>query len=314
MPFVRAGGHRLEYAWVGGDGVSDAGASADAAADATADVAADAIADATANDNAHADAGAGVRAKHRVNGRITTPTIVFLHEGLGSLAMWKEFPERAARATGCRALVYSRYGYGKSDPLQSPRNPRFMHEEATIVLPELLDALEVDSPILFGHSDGGSIALLHAALTSRALTALIVMAPHVMVEDLSIASIAEAKAAYESTDLRARLARYHDDPDSAFRGWNDIWLHPDFRDWNIEDCLGSIRCPILAIQGVDDQYGTMRQIDAIATGATNASVELLKLPRCGHSPHRDQPDAVIDASVRFIAARIARVQAICGAS
>ena len=234
---------------------------------------------------------------HRGN----APWIVFLHEGLGSVAMWREFPLRLCAATSCRGLVYSRYGYGKSDSLTAPRQVDFMHDEARHALPQLLDQLQIVDPILFGHSDGGSIALLHAGLTTRAAAALIVMAPHVFVEELSVTSIAAAKVAWETTDLREKLRRYHDDPDSAFRGWNDIWLHPDFRTWNIEDCLGAMRCPVLAIQGEDDEYGTMAQIDRIEHGAVNAEVELLKLADCRHSPHRDQPDAVIAAVRRFLA-------------
>ncbi|MBP8296928.1 MAG: alpha/beta hydrolase [Burkholderiales bacterium] len=229
------------------------------------------------------------------------PWLVFLHEGLGSVAMWKDFPLKLCAATGCRGLVYSRHGYGKSDPLTAPRRADFMHDEARHALPELLDQLHIANPVLFGHSDGASIALLHAGLTSRPVAALVAMAPHVMVEDISIASIEAASVAWETTDLRERLRPYHDDPDSAFRGWNDIWLHPDFRSWNIEDCLPGIRCPVLAIQGVDDEYGTIDQIDRIARGAVNAEVELLKLADCRHSPHKDQPEAVIAAVQRFIA-------------
>ena len=227
--------------------------------------------------------------------------LVFLHEGLGSIAMWRDFPSRLCDAVGCRGLVYSRFGYGKSDPLAAPRRVDFMHDEAQHALPQLLDKLEIDNPVLFGHSDGGSIALLHAGLTQRPTAALVVLAPHVLVEEISITSIEAAKVAYETTDLREKLQRYHDDPDSAFRGWNDIWLHPDFRAWNIEDCLPGIRCPILAIQGVDDEYGTLEQIERIARGAVNTEVELLKLPDCGHSPHRDRPEAVIAATQKFIA-------------
>jgi pimeloyl-ACP methyl ester carboxylesterase len=251
-----------------------------------------------------------VAAGHRLEYELIGPErndsgwIVFLHEGLGSVALWRDFPRRLCEAIGRRGLVYSRHGYGKSDPLADwknvPRTGDFMHDEATRALPELLESLEIQRPVLFGHSDGGSIALLHAALTPRPVEALIVMAPHVRVEDLSIASIEAAKVTYETTDFRDKLARYHDDVDSAFRGWNDIWLNPDFRSWNIEDVLPAIRCPILAIQGVDDEYGTMEQIDRIARGATNARVELVKLPDCGHSPHRDQPQAVIAAARRFL--------------
>ena len=175
-----------------------------------------------------------------------------------------------------------------------------MHDEARHALPELLDALAIERPVLLGHSDGGSIALLHAALTRRPVRALIVLAPHVLVEDVSIASIAAAKVTYETTDWREKLRRHHDDPDSAFRGWNDIWLNPDFRAWNIEDCLPRIDAPILAIQGEDDEYGTMEQVDRIARGAVNARVELVKLAQCGHSPHRDQPELVIAAARRFL--------------
>jgi len=232
--------------------------------------------------------------------------IVFLHEGLGSVAMWRDFPQRMCAATGSRGLVYSRHGYGRSEPLfdwkNEPRRVDFMHDEATHALPELLDILEIHQPVLLGHSDGGSIALLHAALTQRPVEALIVMAPHVLVEDVSIRSIEAAKVTYETTDLRDKLRRYHDDPDSAFRGWNDIWLDPEFRSWNIEECLPAIRCPILAIQGIDDEYGTMQQIDRIASGAVNTRVELVKLANCGHSPHRDQPAAVIEAAGRFLSA------------
>ena len=230
------------------------------------------------------------------------PWIVFLHEGLGSRAMWKDFPARLCNACGMRGLVYSRYGYGESDPIDAPRAIDFMHHEAEVALPELLDALSIDAPILFGHSDGGSIALLYAALTHRPVSALVVVAPHVFVEDVSIRSIEAAKVAYETTDLRERLRRYHADPDSAFRGWNDIWLHPEFRNWDIRECLAYIHAPILAIQGEGDEYGTMAQIEWIARGAVNARVELLKLADCRHSPHRDQPAMVLAATKGFLAA------------
>ena len=225
------------------------------------------------------------------------PMLVFLHEGLGSVAMWKDFPSRCAKAAGCGALIYSRYGYGNSDALKEPRGVDFMHNEALKTLPELLEKLDIKQPILFGHSDGGSIALIHAG-SGRAVRGLILLAPHVMVEDMSLRSIEAAKRAYETTGLRARLARYHSDPDSAFRGWNDIWLHPDFRVWNIEEYLPRITCPILAIQGEEDEYGTMEQIERITRTAVR--VEALKLKHCGHSPHRDQPEAVIEAVTRFV--------------
>ena len=232
--------------------------------------------------------------------RTSARWLVFLHEGLGSIAMWRDFPSRLCAAAGCRGLVYSRFGYGGSDPLAAPRLVDFMHDEALVTLPAMLDQLNIADPIMFGHSDGGSIALLHAGQARRPVTGVVVLAPHVLVEEISITSIEAAKVAYETTDLREKLRRYHDDPDSAFRGWNDIWLHPDFRSWNIEDCLPGIRCPILAMQGVDEEYGTLQQIERIEHGAMNAQVELLALPDCRHSPHRDQPDAVIAATKLFI--------------
>lgn len=231
--------------------------------------------------------------------RAGTPSIVFLHEGLGSLAMWKDFPQRVADATGCEAVVYSRAGYGRSDPVPLPRAVRYMHDEGLEVLPAFLDALGIERPILFGHSDGGSIALICAGGTPTPLTALVLMAPHVLVEDLSVASIAEAKVAWGSSDLPQRLGKYHADVEAVFRGWNDIWLHPDFRAWNIEEYLPNIRCPILAIQGEDDQYGTMDQIERIAAQA--ADVDLVRLADCRHSPHKDQPEAVIEAVQNFVA-------------
>ncbi len=226
------------------------------------------------------------------------PTLVFLHEGLGSLALWKDFPRQVAAATACNALVYSRIGYGQSSPLTGPRDLAFMHHEALTVLPLILEALEIDDPILFGHSDGASIALIHAGSAGRPVQGVVVMAPHVMVEPLSIRSIAAVKRSYETTDLREKLRRYHADPEGAFRGWCDIWLDARFIDWNIEEHVRNIHCPILAIQGLDDEYGTMAQIDRIDRLVPNT--ELLKLSACGHSPHRDQPHAVIAAARRHV--------------
>jgi pimeloyl-ACP methyl ester carboxylesterase len=228
-----------------------------------------------------------------------SPTIVMLHEGLGSVSMWKDFPRQLAKATQSRVVVYSRQGYGWSTPLHSPRSVRYMHDEALIVLPQFLDALGIENPILFGHSDGGSIALIHAASSGRNVGGVIAMAPHVFVEEISVTSIAAAKTAYETTTLRDRLQRYHDDVDGAFWGWNDIWLHPHFREWNIEEYLPAITCSVLAIQGEADEYGTMEQIDRIARSVPNA--QLLKLPQCRHSPHRDQPDAVLREVTHWMA-------------
>jgi pimeloyl-ACP methyl ester carboxylesterase len=229
------------------------------------------------------------------------PPLVFLHEGLGSVAMWKEFPERVARATGCGALVYSRHGYGRSDPITAPRPVRYMHDEALIALPALLDALGIERPVLVGHSDGGSIALIHAGGSGRPVGGLVLLAPHVFVEDLSVASIAAAREAYETGDLRERLARYHADVDSAFRGWNDVWLHPDFRAWNIEEFLPRVRCPVLAIQGRQDPYGTMEQIRRVVRGARGVRhIEVHEVEECGHSVHRDRPDVVVDAIMALV--------------
>ena len=225
--------------------------------------------------------------------------LVMLHEGLGSVSMWREFPEQLALETGCRILVYSRHGYGRSSPLDAPRRVDYMHEEAHIWLPAILARLGVRRPVLFGHSDGASIAMIHAAGPATAVAGIIAMAPHVKVEDITVRSIDAAKSAFLATDLRARLSRHHDDVDSTFWGWNRIWLEPPFRDWSIEALLPSIRCPILAIQGEDDEYGTMEQITSIARAAPHA--KLLALPACRHSPHRDQPQAVLAAAREFVA-------------
>lgn len=232
------------------------------------------------------------------------PLVVFLHEGLGSVAMWRDWPDRLCSAAGVRGLVYSRPGYGRSTPRPADEHwgVDFMHRQALEVLPALLDVLGIDAarerPWLFGHSDGGSIALIHAAHFSDRTGGLIVAAPHVFVEDVAVASIERTRSAYLTTDLRERLSRYHVEADSAFWGWNDIWLDAAFRHWNIEALLPQISCPLLAVQGYDDEYGTMTQIDRIQARTPHA--ELLKLSACGHSPHRDQPDALIRAATAFM--------------
>lgn len=232
--------------------------------------------------------------------RADVPSLVFLHEGLGSVAMWRDFPARLAARAGARAVVYSRHGYGKSDPLTAKRQTDYMHREALEILPLLRDALGLDAPILIGHSDGASIALIHAG-SFGTVKGLILEAPHVFVEDVTVASIGQAKVAYAASDLRQRLSRYHHDVDGAFRGWNDAWLDPGFRAWNITKCLPSITSPVLAIQGEDDAYGTLAQLDAVAEGVSGPCAKLV-LQQCGHSPHRDQPEAVLDAMAEFIAA------------
>lgn len=229
---------------------------------------------------------------------IGEPPVVLLHEGLGSLKMWRDFPAQLADSTQRRVLAYSRRGYGDSPPLGRRRSVSYMHEEALHHLPELLDELNVVRPVLFGHSDGASIALIHAGAQVRPVSALILEAPHVFVEDISVQSIRAAKVAYESGDLRERLSRYHGDVDGAFYGWNDIWLSSEFRSWNIENYLASLKCPVLAIQGMDDEYGTLEQIDRIARA--HADTVLLKLRDCGHSPHRDQLQRVLRSVESFL--------------
>ena len=237
--------------------------------------------------------------------RRDAPLVVFLHEGLGSVAMWKDYPQRLCDAGGYRGLVLSREGYGRSTPrAPGARWPvDFMHRQARDVLPRVFARLGVgvngEVPWLFGHSDGGSIALIYAATFPRTVAGLVVVAPHIFVEDVSIRSIEAARQAYRSTGLRARLARYHDDPDSAFFGWNDVWLDPAFRGFSIRGLLGRIECPILAIQGTDDEYGTLAQITGIHEHAPQT--ELAVLDRCRHSPHRDQPEALTSAVTAFIA-------------
>lgn len=225
-------------------------------------------------------------------------TIVILHEGLGSIALWKDFPQRLAARTGCGVLVYSRYGHGNSDELLEKRPVDFMHHEGEVVLPELLDKLEIERPILLGHSDGGSISLIFAGKYPDAVVGLILEAPHVFVEDLTVASIAQAKVSYETTDLPLKLKRYHAHGDATFWGWNDIWLDPGFRSWNIEEYLPAIQCPVLCIQGEDDEYGTIAQLQAIQAGAPQT--EMMMLAHCKHSPHRDQAERTLEAMAAFV--------------
>lgn len=228
------------------------------------------------------------------------PTIVFLHEGLGSTSTWRDFPAAVARETGCGALVYSRRGHGGSDPVAEPRPVEFMHREALDVLPAVIDHFGLEETILYGHSDGASIALIHAGARLRPIVALVLEAPHVFVEDRTVEGITRARDSYSTTDLPQRLARHHGaNTDRVFRGWHGVWLMPEFRAWNIEEYLPGIDCPVLLLQGEDDEHGTLAQLDAIER-QVRGSVERLVLPRCGHSPHRDHPDAVLDASSRFI--------------
>jgi len=227
-------------------------------------------------------------------------TLVFLHEGLGSTSLWRDFPDRLAAETGCGALIYSRAGYGKSDPVPLPRPVRFMHDEAAF-LPRVLIAAGVRDHFLIGHSDGASISLIHAGSgPAPGLRGLILEAPHVFTEPHGLASIAKMTEAYRDTDLRERLARHHgDNVDVAFRGWNGVWLDPDFEAWNIEEYLPAIQVPILILQGEDDEYGTWRQVEAIAR-QSGGPVESIAIPECGHSPHRERPEITLRAMADFV--------------
>ncbi len=254
MAFVEAGGHRLEYEWVG------AGAAA-------------------------------------------APVIVMLHQGLGSLELWRDFPKAVHEATGLRVLVYSRWGYGRSEAVTDvPHGADWMHRGARPELADLLAALGVAKPVLLGHSDGASVALLYAALgVAPAALGVIAMAPHVFLEKESIVSLAKARVSYEEGDLRAKLARFHADVDGAFYGWNVTWLAPALRGWTIEAELGGIQCPVTLVQGVADEYGTPAQLAAIRR-KTGGKAEIALLENCGHSPHIDQRAAVLGAIRRHLAA------------
>ena len=226
------------------------------------------------------------------------PAIVMLHEGLGSIAQWKDFPSLLAEATGAGVFLYSRHGHGGSDAFEEPRSVSYMHHEAQVVLPDILRQARIEQPVLLGHSDGASIAILHAGTLPDSPAGLILEAPHVFVEDITVSSIAQARALYRETDLAQRLARYHANADTLFWGWNKIWLDARFRDWNIESYLDSIRCPVLAIQGAQDEYGTVKQIEAIERRIPSASAVILD--NCKHAPHRDRREATLSAICSFL--------------
>ncbi len=226
------------------------------------------------------------------------PVLLLLHEGLGCVAMWRHFPEKLAAATGCRTIVWSRAGYGGSAPQPEPRGVDYMHREALEALPAFIAALGIERPLLVGHSDGGSIAFTVAGTHPEVPCAVAVIAPHEFVEEETLAGIHIAREAWSSNDLPAKLGRYHPDVQRVFFDWNDTWLSPAFRDWNIEAYLPRIRCPVLALQGEDDEYATMRQIDVIAEKVPGT--QLVKLADCGHSPHRDQEAAVLAALAAFV--------------
>jgi pimeloyl-ACP methyl ester carboxylesterase len=224
--------------------------------------------------------------------------LVLLHEGLGSVGLWRDFPGALHAATGRRVIAFSRFGHGRSDPPRAPRTPAFFHEEALDVLPELLSQVDAPEPLLVGHSDGASIALVHAS--AHRVAGLALLAPHVVVEDITVQAIRDTRREFEDGGLRARMARHHDDPDAAFRGWCDVWLDPAFRDWSLEVDAEAVDAPMLLIQGADDPYGTLDQLDRIEA-RVRGTVQRLVVPG-GHSPHLDQPEAVVEAIARFAAA------------
>lgn len=228
------------------------------------------------------------------------PVLVFLHEGLGSRDLWRDWPDRVARRTGCAALLYSRYGFGRSDPLTAQREPDYLDVEACEALPEVLAHFGIERPVLIGHSDGGTIALIHAATGRWPLRGMVIMAPHIFIEEVTLEGIRQAKAAYESGGLRRGLAPWHTDVDATFSGWADVWLTPEFHDWTIEPRMSDIACPVLLIQGELDQYGSPEQILAIARRVSGPA-EVMLLPECGHAPHVERADEVLGAIDRFVA-------------
>jgi pimeloyl-ACP methyl ester carboxylesterase len=238
----------------------------------------------------------------RIPGRAAdAPPLVFLHEGLGSIGLWRDFPDRVAAATGAPVLIYERFGHGRAGPPTEPRGVDYQHREALEVLPRVLDHFGIARPVLVGHSDGASIALIYAGASGRPVHGLVLEAPHVFVEDITLAGIRATVDIWQSTDLPQRLARHHNDAAALFDAWSGIWLSPPFRDWNIENVLAAITAPTLVIQGQDDEYGTPAQVEAIARQVSGPCRTLL-LEACGHTPHRDQADAVVRAVAGFVAA------------
>ena len=224
------------------------------------------------------------------------PALVLLHEGLGSVGLWRDFPAALQRATGRRVIAFSRFGHGHSEPPPKPRAPAFFHEEALDVLPHVLEQLDALEPVLVGHSDGGSIALIHAG--RHRVAGLALLAPHVIVEPVTVEAIRATRDAYLNGDLRERIARHHDDPDAAFWGWCDVWLDPEFESWSLEDDAARVTAPALLIQGADDPYGTLDQLDRIQA-RVRGPVRRLVVPG-GHSPHLEQPDTVVTAIAAFV--------------
>ena len=246
----------------------------------------------------------GIRLDTRLRaGHRELPSLVFLHEGVGCIELWRSFPEDVRDATGGpTTILYSRAGYGHSDPAVLPRPVTYMHDEADRVLPEILDRFDVERCVIIGHSDGASIAMLAAGggeRTASRIAGLVLLAPHVFVEDLTIASIAAARDAYRTTDLRQRLARYHDHVDNAFYGWNDVWLSPAFRSWDITDRLAAVACPVALVQGRADEYGTQAQLDAISAGV-GGPVEQTLIDGAGHAPHLEAREQTVAATVALV--------------
>ncbi|CUH64035.1 acetoin dehydrogenase E2 subunit dihydrolipoyllysine-residue acetyltransferase [Thalassovita gelatinovora] len=235
------------------------------------------------------------------------PTIVMLHEGLGCLALWRDFPQRVAAATGCGVFVYSRAGYGQSDLADLPRPLDYMTREAVDVLPQVLDGFGFQNGILMGHSDGATIAAIYAgSVEDFRVRGLILMAPHFFTEDMGLAEISKAKTVFETGELKQKMAKYHRDPENTFRGWNDSWLAPGFKSWNVGEVIDYLRIPVLAIQGRQDQYGTLAQIDEIDS-RIYSPLETAILDDCGHSPHFDQPKQTLAAITDFTA-RLIRIE------
>ena len=236
------------------------------------------------------------------------PTLVLLHEGLGCNALWRDFPAKLAEATGHGVFAYSRAGYGNSDPADLPRPLDYMTREAVDILPQVLNAIGFRRGILVGHSDGATIAAIYAgSVQDMRVRGIVTMAPHFFTEEIGLAEIAAAKKAFASSDMKARMSKYHADPDNTFHGWNDSWLHPDFKSWNVSEVIDYIRVPVLAIQGEDDQYGTLAQIEELYNRCY-APVEKLILSDCRHAPFLDQQEKVV-AGIADYCARLERIEA-----
>ena len=235
--------------------------------------------------------------------RPAAPTIVMLHEGLGALSLWRDLPRKLSNLINCSVFVYSRHGYGQSDFINSKFNAKYMHKEALNILPKILNHFDISNPILYGHSDGASIALIHASSADTGIMGLILEAPHVFVEEISLNGLKDAKKAFEQGGLKAGLAKHHREPEMIFRFWNNIWLSPEFLAWNIVSCLSNIQCPALLIQGETDAYGTLSQLDTIEKNISGICEKTI-LPNIGHSPHRENPKLVLRSIQQFISKNI----------